>query len=84
MQRAMKNGSKSVSNYIQALSSLIDLPPVIERGCERERRRKRERERERKTEREIKRDSKGETENTTGRLHQQVLKVHYSNHHTLT
>ena len=52
MQRAMKNGSKSVSNYIQALSSLIDLPPVIERGCERERRRKREREREREKDRE--------------------------------
>ena len=30
----MKTGFKLVSNYIQALSSLIGLPPVMERAFE--------------------------------------------------
>ena len=48
---------------------------------EKERKKERERERERKRERERTREER-ERENTTGTLHQQALKVKYSNHHT--
>ena len=95
----MKNGSNSVTNYIQTLSSLIGLPPLMgrvlqaqenksemsrsrrEREKERERERARKRERENERERERERERGRERENTTGTLHQQALKVKYSNHH---
>ena len=97
----MKNGSNSVTNYIQALSSLIGLPPLMgrvlqaqenksemsrsprEREKEREREKsEKERERKRERERTRERERERERENTTGTLHQQALKVKYSNHHT--
>ena len=96
----MKNGSNSVTNYIQALSSLIGLPPLMgrvlqaqenksemgrsrrEREREREKERERERERKRERERTRERERERERENTTGTLHQQAIKVKYSNHHT--
>ena len=70
----MKTGFKLVSNYIQALSRLISLPPVMERviagarknereELEKERERERERDRAReKREREKKRQRKPQRE----------------------
>ena len=72
----MKNGSNSVTNYIQALSSLIGLPPLMGRVLqaqenksemsrsrrEREREREREKERARKKERERERENERERE----------------------
>ena len=84
----MKNGSNSVTNYIQDLSSLIGLPPLMGRVLQAQENKsemsqgRRERERERKRERENERERERERENTTGTLHQQALKVKYSNHHT--
>ena len=49
---------------------------------EREREIKREKERETERERDREREREREKENTTGTLHQQALKVKYSNHHT--
>ena len=92
----MKNDSNSVTNYIQALSTLIGLPPLMGRVLqaqenesemsrsrrEREREREREKERESEKEREKENERERERENTTGTLHQQTVKVKYSNHHT--
>ena len=53
-----------------------------EREKESEREKEREKERERERERKRERERERERENTTGTLHQQALKVKYSNHHT--
>ena len=53
-----------------------------ERERERKSEKERETERERGKENERERTRERERENTTGTLHQQALKVKYSNHHT--
>ena len=73
----MKNGSNSVTNYIQDLSSLIGLPPLMGRVLQaqenksemsqgrRERERKKTRERERERERERDREYHGNVTSTS-------------------
>ena len=57
----MKTGFNLVSNYIQAVSRLISLPPVMERviaGARKNEREELEKEREREREREIEREKR--------------------------
>ena len=63
--RALKTGFKLVSNYLQAVSSLIGLPPVMERVIAGARKTEREElENERETQREREKERKRETEKT--------------------